>query len=103
MSSELTLPTPGAPPAVAGAQPEPLLAVDGVSKVLGGRVAIEDVSFGVHPREFVAVLGPSGAGKTTLFKCMTGLMAPDRGSVRVAGLDVRALRGQARRRVAVVF
>jgi phosphonate transport system ATP-binding protein len=79
------------------------LQVRGVSKSFGARIAIDDVSFKVNEREFVAVLGPSGAGKTTLFKCMTGLMAPDSGSVHVAGLDVRGLRGRERRHVAVVF
>ncbi|MFN0302474.1 MAG: phosphonate ABC transporter ATP-binding protein, partial [Burkholderiales bacterium] len=73
------------------------------TKILGGRPVIEDVCFSVRERELVAVLGPSGAGKTTLFKCMTGLMAPDRGTVRVAGLDVGALHGRERRHIAVVF
>jgi len=66
-------------------------------------MAIEDVSFGVREHEFVAILGPSGAGKTTLFRCITGLLAPDRGSAKVAGLEVAGLRGRERRRVAVVF
>jgi phosphonate transport system ATP-binding protein len=103
MASELTLPASDAIQIANGAQPQPLVAVSGVSKAFGERTAIEDVSFQVHPREFVALLGPSGSGKTTLFKCMTGLMLPDRGSVRVAGLDVRTLHGRARRHVAVVF
>ena len=72
-------------------------------KGFGGRAAIEDVSFSVSEREFVAVLGPSGAGKTTLFRCVTGLLAPDRGKVRVAGLDVSTLRGRERRHIGVVF
>ncbi len=81
----------------------PRLEVVGVTKILGGRPVIEDVTFSVREREMVAVLGPSGAGKTTLFKCMTGLMAPDRGIVRVAGLDVGRVRGRERRHIAVVF
>ena len=79
------------------------LEVLSVTKRFGGRAAIEDVSFSVSEREFVAVLGPSGAGKTTLFRCVTGLLAPDRGKVRVAGLDVSTLRGRERRHIAVVF
>ncbi len=79
------------------------LEVSGLSKAFAGRVAIEEVSFNVRAREFVALLGPSGAGKTTLFRCMTGLMPPDRGTVTVAGHDVAALRGRARRHIGIVF
>ncbi len=82
---------------------QPRLEVVGVTKILGGRAVIEEVTFSVQERELVAVLGPSGAGKTTLFKCMTGLMMPDRGVVRVAGLDVSRLHGRDRRHIAVVF
>jgi len=81
----------------------PKLTAAGVSKVFNGRHAIDDVSFIVRERELVAVLGPSGAGKTTLFRCMTGLLAPDRGTVRIGGDDISLLRGRERRRVAVVF
>lgn len=79
------------------------LEVSGLTKMFAGRAAIEDVSFSVRPREFVALLGPSGAGKTTLFRCMTGLMPPDRGMVKVAGHDVASLRGRGRRHIAIVF
>jgi phosphonate transport system ATP-binding protein len=81
----------------------PRLAAIGVTKAFNGRPAIDNVSFTVGEREFVAVLGPSGAGKTTLFRCMTGLLAPDSGTVRIGNDDIGALRGRARRRVAVVF
>jgi len=68
--------------------------------------ALAEVSFAVRPGEFVAVLGPSGAGKTTLFRCLTGLTRPDRGTVTVAGRDIwrsgRELR-LARRELALIF
>ena len=65
----------------------------GLTKAFNGRAAIEEVSFAVREGEFVAVLGPSGAGKTTLFRCMTGLAVPDRGTVRIGDDDIAALRG----------
>jgi ABC-type glutathione transport system ATPase component len=54
------------------------LSVRGLSKAFHGRPAIEDIDFTACRHEFVAVLGPSGAGKTTLFRCITGLLAADR-------------------------
>src|SRR5256712_12439331 len=50
--------------------------------------ALTEVSFAVRPGEFVAVLGPSGAGKTTLFRCLTGLPRPDGGTVSISGRDI---------------
>ena len=79
------------------------LSVRNVSKVFGARKAIDSINFEVREREMVAVLGPSGAGKTTLFRCITGLTTPDAGEVRVAGLDVAQLHGRERRHIAVVF
>ena len=85
----------------------PRLSVRSVSKAfgvgVGARKALDAISFEVREHEMVAVLGPSGAGKTTLFRCITGLLAPDVGEVRVAGLDVSRLRGRERRHIAVVF
>ena len=46
----------------------------------GGLHALDDISFDVHPREFVCVLGPSGSGKTTLLRILAGLIPPTSGS-----------------------
>jgi phosphonate transport system ATP-binding protein len=80
----------------------------GLSKRYPPRVdALTDVSLAVRPGEFVAVLGPSGAGKTTLFRCLTGLTPPDAGRVAIEGHDLAELRGRAlrtaRREVALIF
>ena len=80
----------------------------GLAKRYPPRVdALADVSLTVRPGEFVAVLGPSGAGKTTLFRCLTGLTRPDRGTVTIDGHEITRLRGQAlrdaRREVALIF
>ena len=79
------------------------LEVAGLTKAYKDKFAIEDIGFTVRAGEFVAVLGPSGAGKTTLFRCMTGLLTPDRGTVKLADLDVMQLHGRERRNMAVVF
>jgi phosphonate transport system ATP-binding protein len=79
------------------------LEIDALSKAYGGRLALDDVSFRLCEGEFLAVLGPSGAGKTTLFRCITGLTTPDRGAVRLRDFDMTRFRGRERRRIAVVF
>src|SRR5690606_1124122 len=50
-------------------------------------VAVDDVSFEVQAGEIFGILGPNGAGKTTTVECVSGLRVPDRGSLRVAGID----------------
>jgi len=50
--------------------------------------ALDDVSFDVKPGELFGLIGPDGAGKTTLFRILTTLLIPDEGSAGVAGLDV---------------
>lgn len=47
----------------------------------GGLRALDELSFDVHPREFVCVLGPSGSGKTTLLRILAGLIRPTSGSL----------------------
>ncbi len=87
----------------AGAPATPLLSVHGVSKAFGERWAIYDVSFDMAPGEVVAVLGPSGVGKSTLFRCIAGLHKADAGVVRLDGADIAGLRAADRRQIAVVF
>jgi ABC-type multidrug transport system ATPase subunit len=50
--------------------------------------ALDDVSFDVNPGELFGLIGPDGAGKTTLFRILTTLLIPDEGNAKVAGLDV---------------
>ncbi|TCC33418.1 ABC transporter ATP-binding protein [Kribbella sindirgiensis] len=65
----------------------PIVEVSGLRKVYGGRVVVDDVSFGVDEGEIFGILGPNGAGKTTTVECVEGLRILDGGRVRVAGLD----------------
>jgi len=70
----------------------PLLQVRGLGKHYGGKVALDNVSFTVAAGEFVAILGPSGAGKTTLFRCLTRLVEPDSGEIILRGRALHAAR-----------
>lgn len=80
-----------------------LLQVRDLGHGYGPRQVLDGVSFEVQSGEFVALLGPSGAGKTTLIKCITGQVKPLRGQVLVAGAEPALLQGRERRRVAVIF
>jgi len=76
----------------AGLQGEHILAVEGLTKRFltrdGALLAVERVSFGVKPGEFLSVIGPSGCGKSTLFNVIGGLTGGYEGSVTVAGETV---------------
>jgi ABC-type lipoprotein export system ATPase subunit len=61
----------------------------------GTAAALQGLSLTVQEGEVVALLGPSGSGKTTLLRILAGLDRPSAGRVRVAGIDLRRLRGRA--------
>jgi branched-chain amino acid transport system ATP-binding protein len=71
---------------------DPVLVADHVSKVFGGLVAVNDVSFTVPRGGIVSLIGPNGAGKTTFFNAMTGLYKPTTGRVVFEGKDITARR-----------
>lgn len=85
----------------------PIIQVIGLTRRYDNTVALNSVSFEVKPGEFVAILGPSGAGKTTLFRCLTGLVKPDSGQVCVNGRPLQAMPGQqlreTRREIGLIF
>ena len=76
-----------APGTVAGARPEPLLRVEGVSVHFGAVQALSDVSLDIHRGEIVAIIGPNGAGKTTLLNVISGFYHPQRGRIIFDGKD----------------
>ena len=61
--------------------------------------ALRGVSLHVTAGERVALIGPSGAGKTTLFRCINGAVAPESGRVQVDAVEVSAVRGAALRKI----
>jgi branched-chain amino acid transport system ATP-binding protein len=69
-----------------------ILEASNVSKIFGGLVAVNDVSFSVPRKGIVSLIGPNGAGKTTFFNCMTGLYRPSTGRVVLNGRDITAKR-----------
>ena len=78
------------------ADTEPLLEVNDVSIQFGGVRALSDVTLRIGPDEIVGILGPNGAGNTTLFNCVSGFYSPTRGRVSLFGEDVTSLRPDAR-------
>jgi ABC-2 type transport system ATP-binding protein len=64
-----------------------VIEVSGFRKTYGKTVAVDDISFAVHDGEIFGLIGPNGAGKTTTLECVEGLRRPDRGTIRVLGLD----------------
>ena len=77
-----------------------LLEVQHIRKKFQNRThALSDVSFSVGQGEFVSVIGPSGAGKTTLFRILNGSVRCDSGAVLVDGVHLEAASGRARRSV----
>lgn len=65
--------------------PIPALELDGVTVTLGGRRVLDALTWHATTGEITALLGPNGAGKTTTIRCITGLLGPDAGTVRVLG------------------
>lgn len=89
-------PAPVPPPALEG---PPAIEVTELTKHFGNFVAVDGVSFAVHPGEIFGFLGPNGAGKTTVIKMLTGILAPTQGRGRLSGLDVSRDRGRLKRRL----
>jgi phospholipid/cholesterol/gamma-HCH transport system ATP-binding protein len=85
----------------------PLLELDGVTLAFDERVVLEDLSLSVERGESLAILGPSGSGKSLLLKLLIGLIKPDAGRVCFAGRDLVPLSEQAlapiRARMAMLF
>ena len=63
--------------------------INGVSKSYGAVQALDQVTLSVHEAELFGLIGPDGAGKTTLFRILATLLNADRGTASVTGLDVR--------------
>src|SRR6266567_2668786 len=65
-----------------------MIQVEGLTKLYGEFVAVNDLSFAVQPAEVLGLVGPNGAGKTTTLRCMAGIIPPTRGRISVCGHDL---------------
>ncbi len=68
-----------------------ILSIDGIKFKYNGRPVLEDVTFEVQKGEVVAILGPNGVGKTTLLRCINGILKPSSGAVLVENENVLRL------------
>jgi cell division transport system ATP-binding protein len=87
---------------------QPILEIDGVSKTYDGKwAALQEVNFHLDRGEFALLVGPCGAGKTTLMRLICGQEKPTSGFIRVAGRDVGSMKTHRlpalRRRLGIVF
>ena len=67
---------------------ETLLKIEGITKRFGGLVALNEVGLTINKGEIYGLIGPNGAGTTTLFNVLTGLYQPDEGSFTFNGRDL---------------
>ena len=80
-----------------------MLQISGLYKSFGGKPALEDVSFSVAPGEIYGLLGHNGAGKSTSLGIILGMITPNRGEARIAGISVQRDRAAALRKVGAIF
>src|SRR5512143_2788828 len=65
-----------------------MIKVEGLTKLYGELVAVDDLSFSVSPGEVLGLVGPNGAGKTTPLRSLVGIVRPTRGTVRIGNHDL---------------
>lgn len=70
---------------------DPILKIDNLESYYGPIMAIRGVSLEVHKGQIATVLGANGAGKTTLLKTISGIMDPEKGTVRLEGEEIQGL------------
>lgn len=81
----------------------PLLQARGLVRHFGGLRAVDRVDFDLMPGEVHALIGPNGAGKTTLVSLLSGRVALQSGSIRLAGMDIGHLPAHARVRKGIAY
>jgi len=82
---------------------EPIIEVTDLVREFGDRVVLDDISFNVHRRETVVVMGGSGCGKSTLLRHLIGSMKPTSGSVKLFGEEITTMTEREIERVRLRF
>jgi len=82
-----------------GVSPEPVITVQHLTRRFGEFIAVNDVTFSVGRGEIFGLLGANGAGKSTTFRMLCGLLPPSEGELRVSGFDLRTAAATARARI----
>ena len=77
------------------------ITIEGLTKDYGDARAVDGLTLSISEAEAFGLLGPNGSGKTTTINCITGILKPSSGTVRVGGFDVRTQGQQARQIVGV--
>ena len=75
-------------PPVLASHSDAAIVVEGLTKLYDKFSAVSDLSFAVRPGEVMGLVGPNGAGKTTTLRCLSGIIPPTRGSVKICGRDL---------------
>src|SRR3954469_2575139 len=65
-----------------------MIEVEALTKLYGDFVAVSELSFAVRPGEVLGLVGPNGAGKTTTLRCLSGIIPPTRGTIRICGHEL---------------
>jgi len=79
-----------------------MIEVEGLTKDYGSVRAVDGLSLRVAPGEILGLVGPNGAGKTTTLRCLTGIVPPTEGTIRIGGFDLASQPIEAKRRLAFV-
>ena len=90
-ASRLAASAVGSAAAAESAAGAPILRTEGLTVRFGGLTALNDVNVEVRRGEIRAIIGPNGAGKSTFFNCLTGVLQPTAGRVRLNGEDMTGL------------
>ncbi len=77
-----------------------MIQVDGLTKLYGEFVAVNELSFAVKSGEVMGLVGPNGAGKTTTLRCVAGIIPPSRGTTFIGGHDLARSPIDAKRKLA---
>src|SRR5438045_7315144 len=81
---------------------EPVLVARNLTKVIGKRTIVDNISFAINAGEVFGFLGPNGAGKTTTIRMLFGLIKPTHGTIEICGFDVRRNFEQAMRNIGCI-